>query len=128
MSRNRRPRPQALDRGRRMPAHWLDIHESDSSDGVVRVVLDGELDMATAAAVRTRLCELHLANSSVALDLSGVTFIDCAGLQCLVDALQSPPAAGGMLELTGDLPASVRRLLGLLSAAGLVPPRLAPSA
>jgi len=49
------------------------------------VVVSGELDIATAPQLRQAVTEaLSEGPSTLHLDLSGVSFIDCAGLQVLI--------------------------------------------
>ncbi len=71
-------------------------------DGVAVVVLAGELDLATAPmlaryvdtpAVRRR--------SRVVVDVSGLTFCDCAGLTALLRASRHCVEKGGWLRLSG---------------------------
>ncbi len=53
----------------------------------VRVVVVGELDLATAGRLEARLRELGEAGfEHLVLDLHGLTFIDCAGLRAVLAA------------------------------------------
>jgi anti-anti-sigma factor len=104
---------------------WLEVHESRCGDGRVRMILDGELDLASGGALRARLGALERAHEAVILDLSKLSFIDCAGLQVLVDALEVAASDGNRLQIAGDLPLSVRRLVELIDAAGLSNPAIA---
>jgi len=59
--------------------------ESELGDGTRLVTLGGELDLSTAGAeVRELLDECADSACHVVLDMSGVTFIDSAGLGLLV--------------------------------------------
>ena len=81
----------------------------------VRVVADGELDLATAPALDDQLRELHRAGfAHVVVDLRRLTFIDCAGLRALLDAHARAAADSTKLTLLGGPP--VRRLLALTGA------------
>ena len=61
--------------------------------------LDGELTIYHATGLRTALLEALQAQPALDLDLSGVTEIDCAGVQLLLAAAQAAAAAGGRIAL-----------------------------
>jgi anti-sigma B factor antagonist len=71
----------------------------------VTVVLDGEIDIATAPAIRRLLMaaisggDIHLA-----VDMSGVTFIGAAGIGVLVAAANQARERGGSLSLLAPSP------------------------
>ena len=67
----------------------------------------GEIDAHTAPSLATAI---DAAGPDVALDLSGVEFVDSSGLRVLIDAHQRLTAAGGGLRLVA-LSEPVRRLL-----------------
>lgn len=90
----------------------------------------GELDLAAADQLAAALAEQRTSGRCFAqLDLSAVTFLDCACLGVLVEAHQRFLAAHGTLILTGIRP-RIERLLSLTSlqqtlftvAATLTPP------
>jgi len=66
-------------------------------------VLDaaGEIDLATAGAFRTALLAAVEGSDRLVVDVSAVTFIDCAGLSALATVLRHVRAAGGGLRLVG---------------------------
>jgi anti-sigma B factor antagonist len=82
------------------------------------VVLDGEIDIATAPAIRWLLMaaisgrDVHLA-----VDMSGVTFIGATGIGVLVAAANRAREAGGSLSLLAPSP-QVQRLLDVLNLDG----------
>lgn len=82
------------------------------SDGEVRVILAGELDLATAPEADRRLREAQAEAPRVVLDLDGLTFIDATGLRVLLDASDRATSSGGDL-LVRRIRAGVRRLLEL---------------
>ncbi|SDP42414.1 STAS domain-containing protein [Klenkia soli] len=90
-----------------------DVGGSGSGRVVVRV--SGELDTAAAAGLRGAIAEV-LARPGVqecVVDLSAVTFLDCAGLQPLVAGHVAAVGSGRTLRLrTGPDPA-VDRVLQL---------------
>ena len=64
------------------------------------VVLDGEIDIATAPAIRRFLmAAINGGNVHLAVDMSGVTFIGAAGIGVLVAAANRAREAGGGLSL-----------------------------
>jgi anti-anti-sigma factor len=85
----------------------LTIRASDE-DGGSTLVLDGEVDPHTTdqldAAVDAAL------GGRVVLDLSGVTFIDSAGLRSLIRAQRLAESSGGMLVLRAPRPSTMRVL------------------
>ena len=85
------------------------------------VVLDGEIDIATAPAIR-RLLMAAISGGDVhlAVDMSGVTFLGAAGIGVLVDAANRAREAGGGLSLLAPS-RQVRRLLDVLHLDGILP-------
>jgi stage II sporulation protein AA (anti-sigma F factor antagonist) len=78
----------------------------------------GELDLDTAARlddVLQRLC--HGAHRQVTLDLTGLTFCDCAGLRVLLTAHRTLRSGGGRLVLAHPN-AALSRLLAITGLAG----------
>jgi anti-sigma B factor antagonist len=92
---------------------------SDPSSATV--VLDGEIDIATAPAIR-RLLLAAISGGSVhlAVDMSGVTFLDAAGIGVLVAAANRAREAGGGLSLLAPS-RQVRRLLDILPLDAILP-------
>jgi anti-anti-sigma factor len=92
---------------------------SDPSSATV--VLDGEIDIATAPAIRRFLmAAINGGNVHLAVDMSGVTFIGAAGIGVLVAAANRAREAGGGLSL---LAASrqVQRLLDIFHLDAILP-------
>jgi anti-sigma B factor antagonist len=85
------------------------------------VVLDGEIDIATAPAIR-RLLLAAISGGDVhlAVDVSGVTFIGAAGIGVLVAAANRARRAGGGLSLLAPSP-QVRWLLDVLHLDAILP-------
>jgi anti-sigma B factor antagonist len=85
------------------------------------VVLDGEIDIATAPAVR-RLLMAAISGGDVhlAVDMSGVSFIGAAGIGVLVAAANRAREAGGSLSLLAPSP-QVRWLLDVCHLGGILP-------
>ena len=68
---------------------------------VITATIDGELDLATAPYVAEYLRGLLERGSRVVLDMSAVTFMDCAGLSELEQAHRRAAQDGGWVHLTG---------------------------
>ena len=87
----------------------------------VTVVLDGEIDIATAPAIR-RLLLAAISGGDVhlAVDVSGVTFIGAAGIGVLVAAANRAREAGGDLSLLAPSP-RVRWLLDVFRLDAILP-------
>lgn len=85
------------------------------------VVLDGEIDIATAPAIRRVLmAAISGGNAHLAVDMSGVTFLGAAGIGVLVDAASRAREAGGSLSLLAPSP-QVRWLLDVLHLDAILP-------
>ena len=85
------------------------------------VVLGGEIDIATSPAIRRfLLAAVSGGDVHLAVDMSGVTFIDAAGIGVLVAAANRAREAGGGLSLLAPS-RQVRRLLGVLHLDAILP-------
>jgi anti-anti-sigma factor len=79
--------------------------------GSSRARLIGELDIATVPHLKRLIAGLRARpGRDLSVDLSELTFIDCAGLRALLEVRAAVCAAGGILTLTGAS-AFTRRLL-----------------
>jgi anti-sigma B factor antagonist len=79
-------------------------------DGTALVCPVGELDLATAPVLEQVLETLVGGPLAIDLDLSGLTFVDCAGLRPLRRALQRAPRSFTQVRLSAARP-NVRRVL-----------------
>jgi len=85
------------------------------------VVLDGEIDIATSPAIRESLmAAINAGNVHLAVDMSGVAFIDAAGIGVLVAAANRAREAGGGLSLLAPS-GQVRRLLDIFHLDEILP-------
>ena len=85
------------------------------------VVLDGEIDIATSPAIRESLmAAINAGNVHLAVNMSGVVFIDAAGIGVLVAAANRAREAGGGLSLLAPS-WQVRRLLDVLHLDAILP-------
>ncbi|MFE4600012.1 STAS domain-containing protein [Kitasatospora indigofera] len=89
-------------------------------DGHPVLALRGELDLCTAPAL-TRALRAHLDRcppGTIGLDLSAVTFCDCAGLGPLL-AAREHGAVGGRRLRAGPMSPAAARILGLTNTGAL---------
>jgi anti-sigma B factor antagonist len=83
---------------------------TSTEGGVATVVLEGELDIATAPLFDATLADVERnGTGTVLLDLARVQFIDSTGLRSLLSARQRAEAAGRKLRLA-NLPVDVERV------------------
>jgi anti-sigma B factor antagonist len=86
---------------------WVRYHA-----GHVLITVAGEIDIATAPQLRGQLTLLAAGGRPVIADLTGVTFIDAAGLGVLAGAAGKAAASGGSLHVVvGQY--QVRRIFAL---------------
>ena len=95
---------------------------TESTPGDLLLVVSGEVDLATVPELRRRLGGADDRSTELTVDLSAVTFIDCAGLRPLLEARRRQRARGGRLLLMSPSWAVVRLLqfTGLLAAFTIV--------
>jgi len=73
-----------------------------NSDATTVIALVGEVDIYTAPRLRDEIaCAVNEGSYDLVLDLSGVEFLDSAGLHTLVGALKKVRAYDGTLRLIG---------------------------
>jgi anti-anti-sigma factor len=93
------------------------IRETVDLDQTVRLALLGDLDLATAEGLTTRLAELKSAGRPVRLDLSQLAFVDSAGIQALLLALTDARWTGWPLEVAPQVSPTVERAAQILGIA-----------
>jgi len=92
----------------------LEITETEQDDGAARLLLNGVVNIQTAVALRKQLKPMLSAKQQhVYIDLSGVGFIDSAGLATLVEGLQWSRAAEGRRFVLSGLSDNVRDIFEL---------------
>jgi len=85
------------------------------------VVLDGEIDLSTCPAIgRFLMAAISGGDVHLAVDVSGVTFIDASGIGVLVAAANRARQAGGGLSLLAPS-WQVRRLLDVFDLDAILP-------
>lgn len=91
------------------PAGAYSVEELAALDGVVTLVLRGELDMAAAPEVRARV-DRAAGRRGLVIDLAGTTFIDSAVLKELLRASAELARHDTRLVLAAVAPAVLRLL------------------
>lgn len=97
-----------------------------AADGeLVRIVLDGEIDLANADQVgRAITAAITNRTTATVIDLTDVSYMDSAGLQMLFELAARLPTLQIGLELVAPLGSQVRRVMELcgLTAVAVVRP------
>jgi anti-sigma B factor antagonist len=91
--------------------------EQIDEDGVVRLTLVGELDIAVADQLTRRVHELATARQRIRLDLSQLDFVDSTGLRAVIGAVMESERDGFELEIVPEVNGQVRRLVDLSGVA-----------
>ena len=101
----------------------LEVMESRDPDGILRIALSGELDIAVAERLSTRLDQLSLNGARARVDLSRLVFIDLIGVRALIRAARHRGRHGEQLLEFGTATAPiVRRVIDLAGAAPILWP------
>jgi anti-anti-sigma factor len=85
-------------------------------DGGLVYALDGELDLAAADVLRSRVAQLAPVpgGGPVVLDLSRLSFIDCAGVRALCQMHETLCESGGPGLVVRDVQPQVRKVFDLV--------------
>jgi anti-anti-sigma regulatory factor len=100
----------------------FDLRQSIDGDGLIRVVVVGELDVATADLLTVRLRVLGEAGRAVLLDVSRLSFVDARGLRAVTSSVAEAAHQGWDLHVDRNCAACFERLLELTGAADYVWP------
>jgi anti-anti-sigma factor len=93
-----------------VPSFGADV---ESRNGVARIALSGELDLAAVPIVNEQLSRFEQAGvDEIMLDLRDLTFVDSMGLHAFLEARERADSNGHRLTLVGASP-SARRLFEL---------------
>lgn len=96
----------------------LDIRVDDSQPQMRRVSISGELDVSGVAALRRALDSLHpQTGATLAIDMSGVGFVDSTGIAPIFETRDRWTAARAGFVMVNPSHA-VRRLIEILEATG----------
>jgi anti-sigma B factor antagonist len=115
--------------GARDPSPADDLHSSapfalrlePMDRGWVRVRVEGELALTSSSLLELAVERELEANRDVLLDLSGIAFIDSAGLRAMTALVRSAKSNGRRLRLSSDLPPHARRLMEIVGLLPFVP-------
>jgi anti-anti-sigma factor len=99
------------------------MREQLDPDDTLRLILLGDLDIASADTVTTRLAELETAERPVRLDLSKLAFIDSSGIQALLVALTDARWHGWHLEVAREVSPTVERAAQIVGIAQVLWPQ-----
>jgi anti-sigma B factor antagonist len=93
-----------------------DMHV-ESHDGVVVARVDGEIDLSNAGAIRASVLQ-QMRNDEVglALDLTGVRYLDSAGIQIVYELRRLLETRGQQLVLVVPGESLIKRTLDLVGA------------
>ena len=80
----------------------------------------GEIDLATAGALRTALEEAVATDPRVVVDMAGVTFLDVTGLRAVLQVAASRNGAGPLTLLHAPRIAWLLELVGLSDLSSIV--------
>ncbi|MGI8801090.1 MAG: STAS domain-containing protein [Solirubrobacteraceae bacterium] len=95
--------------------------ETVQTNGTLRLVLVGELDIATAPLLEAAVEQAEETDGlAILLDLTRVPFIDSSGLRALLRASSRSSNDGGRLRISNPSP-QARRLFELSGAAERLP-------
>jgi anti-anti-sigma factor len=98
------------------------MREGIDLDGAVRLSLLGGLDIVVADRLTTRLQTLRASDGIVRLDLSELEFIDCTGLEAIVDELTAARRLGQSVEVDRPVSAPVKRVITFMDASSILWP------
>jgi anti-anti-sigma factor len=93
--------------------NYFDIKQRQDQGGYLRLVLVGELDLASVPKFTTALRQLKMESEHVRLDLSQLEFIDSTGVNALVVGLRDARVDGWDLDVHPRLSSQVERVISL---------------
>jgi anti-anti-sigma factor len=93
----------------------FDIERRSDADGTARLILRGELDLASRDDLREALVAEQRAGTPVIVVLDQLDYLDSAGIGELVEASRRASSAGGRFAVTPGV-GNVRRVLCISGA------------
>jgi anti-anti-sigma factor len=91
----------------------FEIQQRQDPGGYLRLILVGELDLASVPKFTTALRQLKMESEHVRLDLSQLQFIDSTGINALVIGLRDARRDGWDLEVHPRLSSQVERVISV---------------
>ena len=98
----------------------MDMAVEPLAPGVVKVVLDGRLDIAGASVIDLQFNAIAGSHKAIVVDLAGVSFLASIGIRTLLLGAKTVQRRGGTLILLNPV-AEVERVLEVMGAAELMP-------
>ena len=92
---------------------------TERGEGVLRVIPNGELDIAAADTLRARVAE-RAPSEKLVLDLRGLDFMDTSGIQVLVEAFRAARDEGFQLRII-RAPSGVQRVFEIAGLDAVLP-------
>jgi anti-anti-sigma factor len=99
-------------------AEPFELRMEPMGEGWIRVSVEGELALASAAELERAVERQLLAGRNVLLDFSQVAFMDSFGLRAMTGLVRAAKGNSRELKLSSDMPAHARRLMEIV---GLLP-------
>jgi len=99
----------------------FNVRVINAGDGSARVLVTGELDLATAPRLDSALTSALSDWALVVLDLSSVSFIDSTGLSTILAGVSTSQLNGGRLVISSTLGPQPRKLFELAGVDGTLP-------
>lgn len=89
----------------------MDITVEIANSGIAIFRLSGKLNMVNAGALRDEIAEqIAAGHNKIAIDMSGVNFMDSSGLGALINGLKGTRQVGGDLRIAAPVE-QVRQVL-----------------
>jgi anti-sigma B factor antagonist len=98
----------------------MDMAVEPLAPGVVKVVLDGRLDIAGASVIDLQFNAIAGSHKAIVVDLAGVSFLASIGIRTLLLGAKTVQRRGGTLILLNPV-TEVERVLEVMGAAELMP-------
>jgi anti-sigma B factor antagonist len=98
----------------------VDMAVEPLAPGVVKIILDGRLDVGGASAIDLQFNAIAGSHKAVVVDLAGVSFLASIGIRTLLLGAKTVQRRGGTLILLNPV-AEVERVLDVTGAADLMP-------
>jgi len=92
-----------------------------TGERAVRVLVSGELDLATAPRLDAALTRALTDADDLVLDLSNVTFIDSTGLSAILAGVSASQLNGSSLAISSTLAPQARKLFQLAGMESTLP-------
>jgi anti-sigma B factor antagonist len=99
----------------------LTVRVISTGDRAARVLVVGELDLASSEKLDRALTQALTDADEVVLDLSEVSFIDSTGLSTILSGVSTSQLNGGKLTISSSLPPQARKLFELVGMQDALP-------